>query len=78
MLGGFFWGTFLCRFGMLHERKGLRSRWQNLLLTTVAMAGYGYTTVAEHLGTIFCDLLNPEAAPTNPENYPYLTALETG
>ena len=22
--------------------------------------------------------LNPEAAPTNPENYPYTTALETG
>ena len=24
------------------------------------------------------DALNPEAAPTNPENYPYSTALETG
>ena len=24
------------------------------------------------------EALNPEAAPTNPENYPYTTALETG
>ena len=24
------------------------------------------------------DTVNPEAAPTNPENYPYTTALETG
>ena len=27
---------------------------------------------------LLIDALNPEAAPTNPENYPYTTALETG
>ena len=29
-------------------------------------------------GPILYDALNPEAAPTNPENYPYSTPLETG
>ena len=28
--------------------------------------------------TLLFKALNPEAAPTNPENYPYTTALETG
>ena len=27
---------------------------------------------------LFCDALNPATAPTNPENYPYSTELETG
>ena len=27
---------------------------------------------------ILMEAVNPEAAPTNPENYPYTTALETG